>query len=364
MLDDDYNKKKENNINNKYNNIKNDIQIKTNENNNIKNNIYDNIKNDNIKNDNIMSYKTEEIRIKNNNFDNNKFKNNKLDNNKKENIINSNTEEIRNINNIFDKNKKENNINSNSEVIKNINNKLDNNKQENIINSNTEVLKNINEDNKKNNIINYNNKEIKTKINLLDNSNINSTFEEKKIKMNNNNIIISHINIPKKTTEFNNFSYLCLTDKLKFSVNQGTKNAKFDFILKNNGIFPWPKNETFLIPDPFISDINVDKIKLEPLNPGEKHTFSINLKDLEKLEPGKYNIYLEFNAKNKNFGEKILITFEILKKQENKAYDPKIAAFRNMFKIDEKTMSDEVIKKALDKYNNDFNKAFESMFQN
>jgi len=35
-----------------------------------------------------------------------------------------------------------------------------------------------------------------------------------------------------------------------------------------------------------------------------------------------------------------------------------------MFKIDEKTMSDEVIKKALDKYNNDFNKAFESMFQN
>ena len=40
-----------------------------------------------------------------------------------------------------------------------------------------------------------------------------------------------------------------------------------------------------------------------------------------------------------------------------------VAAFRNSYLIDDKTMSDEVIMKALEKNNNNFEKAFESLFQ-
>ena len=197
--------------------------------------------------------------------------------------------------------------------------------------------------------------------------------EENNNKHIKNNNIDNSTDINKKNRNFqknesNNYSYQCLTDDLTFSVNQGVKNTKFDIILKNNGIYPWPKNESFLVSN-IMSDKNVDNIKLEPLNPGEVYTFNIYFNDLDKLKPGKYNTYLDFNVKNKNFGEKILIIFEIIEKIEKKEKTQKfefnriIAGFRNIYQIDDKTMSDEVIQKALDKNNNDIEKAFQSLFQ-
>ena len=199
---------------------------------------------------------------------------------------------------------------------------------------------------------------------------INTDIKEKKSEkinnsMNNNynnNIFESRINL-KKSANFNNYSYECLTKELEFSVYQGTKNAKFNLNLKNNGDYPWPKENSFLICDAHLSDKIVEKIELEPLNPGYEYFASVYFDDLDELGPGKYNTYLDFNVKNKNFGEKILIILEILEKKVKPAYDPKIAEFRNNFKIDEKTLSDEVIRDALNQNNNDIDKAFEYLYQ-
>ena len=64
---------------------------------------------------------------------------------------------------------------------------------------------------------------------------------------NNNNIIESHIEYDKKTEkiDFDNYSYTCLTKDLSFCGYQETKQEKYNLTLKNDGIFPWPKNSSF-----------------------------------------------------------------------------------------------------------------------
>ena len=69
-------------------------------------------------------------------------------------------------------------------------------------------------------------------------------------------------------------------------------------------------------------------------------------------------LVLSFSPKHK------LIILEVVEKKDTYKFDPKIAGFRNSFGgIDENTMSDEVIKNALEKNNNDFEKAFQFLFQ-
>ena len=191
----------------------------------------------------------------------------------------------------------------------------------------SQISKEKNNDYKINNIIILNEDKSENSENLLEGNN---NFDNKKLedilnkkdinekKQKNNNIIDSHI-IINEMTEFDNYSYLCLTKNLYFSVNKRTKEHTFNLILKNNGIFPWPRKNTFLIKDSSLSNnIDVDKIFLEPLNPNNQDKIDIIFKNMENLLPGKYNLYLDFIVKNKNFGEKILIIVKIL---ENKEYE-------------------------------------------
>ena len=158
----------------------------------------------------------------------------------------------------------------------------------------------------------------------------------------------------------NSYSYQCLTDDLYFSVLKGTKNeVRFNLLLKNNGKTAWPENNSFLVSDSSMSDINVRKTILTPLSPGKECSFSIYFDNLNNLKPGKYKTYLDFKVYNKNYGEKILITFEILELKIN----PLVANFRGEYSIDENTLSDEVIQKALESNNNDFSKTFQSLYQ-
>ena len=251
----------------------------------------------------------------------------------------------------FDENDKKGRNEENEENIEkeNLEKNEENNKYNNINKSKNSYIK-------KNEIIIDSDKEKKTeKLNNSVNNNINNKY--------NNNIIESHININKKPADFNTYSYERLTKELEFSIYRGTKNARFNLKLKNNGYYPWPKKNSFLICDSHLSDKIVEKIELDPLNPGDEYYASVFFDDLDELGPGKYNTYLNFNVKNKNFGEQILIIFEILEKSVKPAYDPKIAEFRNNFKIDEKTLSDEVIREALNNNNNDIYKAFEFLYQ-
>jgi hypothetical protein len=217
----------------------------------------------------------------------------------------------------------------------------------------------LNEEEEENKIESNKNNNIKKGIKEY-NYNLNKTFnninkkEETEINrdINNNNNLIKNPNIIL-------YSYQCLTKDLYFSVYKGTKEVRFDLFLKNNGKTSWPKNKTFLVSNSYLSDIDLDSKMLEPLNPGEECISKIYFRNLTNLTAGKYKIYLDFNVDNKNYGQKIIINFEILEIKIN----PIIANFRGKYGIDENTFSDEVIKNALDKYNNDFPKAFESLYQ-
>ena len=199
--------------------------------------------------------------------------------------------------------------------------------------------------------------------NIINNKDIKNQNNNKNEKINNNNIFESHIKFDKNLNEFNNYSYECLTKELNFSVNEGTYNAKFNIILKNNGKFPWKKDKSFLICDESISDISLEKIKLQPLNPGEEFTNSLYFQNLQVLKPGIYKMYLNFNVDGKKYGENILINCEIVEKEKKVEFNPIIAGFRNKYQIDDKTMSDEVIKNALEKNGNNIDKAFQYLFQ-
>ena len=240
--------------------------------------------------------------------------------------------------------------------------------KENYIINNTNDNRNKFFENNKNEIItkSYNNNREENKDIYINKNNIINNTDDGNSKPKNilikSNIFESHTNLNKKNN-IDNYSYQCLTKPLSFSAYKGTKKERFNLVLKNNGELSWPKNNSFLIKDNFSSNnIIVDKIYLEPLNPNEKCNVSVFFKNTENLLPGKYNIYLNFNVNNKNYGEKILITFEILDKKEYQL-NRMVAAFRNQYKIDDKTFTDESIKLALEANENNFEDAFASLFQ-
>ena len=103
---------------------------------------------------------------------------------------------------------------------------------------------------------------------------------------------------------YNQYSFKCLTDNLNYKIKRGAKEASLKIELENNGILPWPENETFLL----INEVKSQKIKLCSLNPEKKCSVYINFY-LDKLKPGKN--YLSFYAKNKKFGNNITINIEI-----------------------------------------------------
>jgi hypothetical protein len=122
----------------------------------------------------------------------------------------------------------------------------------------------------------------------------------------------------KKVNDFNNYSFKCLNDNLNFELDKGTFEGIYKLTLQNDGLFPWPKNETILSTDRRRSNIKIKDIILEPLNPGLNYSFDITFRHMNNLPEGKYYSYLIFKAKGKQFGNSILINFEIKDKNNLK----------------------------------------------
>ena len=131
----------------------------------------------------------------------------------------------------------------------------------------------------------------------------------KEPKLQNKQNINNNINI-----NFDQYSFKCLTDNLNYKMMEGTKEVSFRIELENNGEFPWPINETFLLTDKTKSKIQCQKICLDPLNPKAKQFFYIKFKNMDKLSPGIYKNSLVFYAKKKKFGDNITIQIEVYKK--------------------------------------------------
>ena len=98
---------------------------------------------------------------------------------------------------------------------------------------------------------------------------------------------------------------------MNHKILRGTKEISFGIELENNGDFPWPINETFLLTDETKSTILSEKISLDPLNPKAQKLFNIKFKNMDKLNLGIYKNNLSFFAKGKRFGNNIPIYIEV-----------------------------------------------------
>ena len=245
----------QNNVNNNINNI-----INNNQNNNINDNINNKIedKNKDNKDNNLKKEENNDKKENNNNNNNNIENTNKKENNEnKENKENNENKENINkeVNNKEEQkdfeNKKEDNIeeNKNKEIIEKSDNKKDEEKEDkkdnnNLINSETEKLKNTTNDNEKNNKEDQNNTEGK-KINDTNNNNNNELNQNNSENDVNNNGIISdekqltpienqknEIESPQKNEnilsndEFSEFTYILIKNFECKKINEETARQK------------------------------------------------------------------------------------------------------------------------------------------
>jgi len=162
------------------------------------------------------------------------------------------------------------------------------------------------------------------------------------------------------------YLYECLnTSQLSTEIYQGTKEAKIDIILKNNGNEIWPMNNTKLIIDKSSSTLTIDDIVLEPQKPGEQKNYCAIFKGLSGAAIGEYKSYLSFCVNNEFIGKKLALTVKI------KNIDTMIEIGKNIdiinkmrkaYNISEKDFSNERLLKALKKYKNNIDSAFASLF--
>ena len=218
----------------------------------------------------------------------------------------------------------------------------------------------------KSGINNNNNENLKLSIkkdndNNIDNNNDNNNEKNNKeehkdnidnIKNNIKNIIYSY-----ECTNINN-------NMLELYLYKDSSEGKAKIILKNNGKENWPVNKTKLIFDED-SDIKSEDIILNPQKPNETNKYNIIIKQIENYDVGEYKSYLWFNVDGQNFGDKIIIAFKIAKKDQNNEVEEnmdKIKEFLDNFGLTEGDYSNEMILEHLKKYNFDFNKTFNSLF--
>ena len=249
--------------------------------------------------------------------------------------------------------------NSNNINNENLNINLDGDKNGNInhIEKYANKLKNIKNLSQSQNQINSNfHKSSKciSKNNLLPNNNKKSVNNNINLE---DNTIIKH-----KKNDFNNYSYKCLTNNLNFVMLKGTKEGMISIELENNGSYPWLINKTFLEFDDSKENINIQKIALEPLNPGFKTKVNIILENMDKIDLGQYFICLIFKVDGKEWGNTLLVNIEITDNINKYKHKTIIKALRKEYGFTQNNFSNTMIGNALENFKT-FEGAFDNMLQ-
>ena len=128
--------------------------------------------------------------------------------------------------------------------------------------------------------------------------------------------------------------------------------------IQNNGKNQWPENVTKLYFNEKKSNLKVGNVALNPLKTNEKQTVNIIIEKLNELSEGEYLICFNFKVNRKTYGQQI--TIKIICKEDEEL--KKIKEFRREFDLNENDYPDYRIKNILNRYNNDFNLAFENLF--
>ena len=153
---------------------------------------------------------------------------------------------------------------------------------------------------------------------------------------------------------YSNYSYECIKiepEILEFF--EGTEQANFEITLKNNGNEAWPENKTKLSFDNE-SELRNEDIVLAPQIPGEEKIYSIKFTGLGDKDLGEYLSNLGFFINDKQIGEKLTLSINIL--------DSRVKSFANEKDLDLKEYPYKRLLDALRENNFDFDNAFASLF--
>jgi uncharacterized small protein (DUF1192 family) len=242
-------------------------------------------------------------------------------------------------------------------------------------------------------------KKLQEQIKLL--SNEISTIKSQKKKKNDNNI--DNIDNNNKEEESddenieisdNKYSLECLSRKLSIDIMQGTDRTNMDIAVRNNSQFKFPNN-TSLICDIKKSLLLCDNVDLSQLEPNDQKIVNIQFKNLKFITKGKYKCLVKLMVENKIYANSVIeLTVNVVASQNiqnnqqnnnlgipfnnninnfnhmNDINNPflqnnnnLVSAFREQFTLfDYDSITDERIQNALMTNDNDFNKAFESLF--
>ena len=154
----------------------------------------------------------------------------------------------------------------------------------------------------------------------------------------------------------NDYSYDCISTNLKKTIYRVRKEVKMKIIIQNNCPNKWPEN-TKLINDKNKSQIPVDDILLNQLEPGNKMPVIISFKNLKDLSSNEYKIYFDFNVNGINFGKQLCISI-VIKKEEEKEI---INKFKTLYNIPPE-YKDEMISDLLIETNENYEETFFRLF--
>ena len=227
----------------------------------------------------------------------------------------------------------------------------------------------VTQSNESKNMLNSNNAQDKLNLNSQKNIKFSKYFDKEVIRnhkikesfndQNNQNLLDNNLIIKSKKNQFNNYSFKCLTNDLNFEILKGTKEGMISLELENNGSNPWPQKKTFLEFDDSKENINIPKISLEPLNPGLKTKVDIILKNLDKINLGKYYICLVFKVDGAEYGNTLLNNIEVIDNINKNRHKTIIRALRKEYDFSNTMFSNTLIGNALEEF-----KTFEGAVNN
>lgn len=209
----------------------------------------------------------------------------------------------------------------------------------------------------------------------------------------NNNIDIEEEDDENIEIDDHKYSLECLSRKLNVDINQGTDRTSIDIAVKNNSKLKFPNNSS-LECDVKKSLLLCESADLGQLEPNEQKIIKIYFNNLKHISKGQYKCIVQLKAENKIYSSSTIeLTINVIAPRhiENNQINNlnfnnnpinnnlnninnqfmqnlnnnnnNIASFREQFSLfDYDNLPDEIILNALMSCNNDFNKAFESLF--
>ena len=143
---------------------------------------------------------------------------------------------------------------------------------------------------------------------------------------------LEEINLDKD--EEDKYSYNLITKELDFHISNSSTNEEIWLTLENDCKLTWPEKETKLICNTEESLIGFNEVILPPIKSGQHEDIKIELNIPSEIPLKEYKVYIDFNVKGKNYGNKIIL---------NAIIEPEVEVFRKKYSLDKEVFSEQKI---------------------